>query len=595
MMPTVLERRYEHLLPSIERNPYLPADRPQGFFIAINLFNSKAVIPHLFQTLLSISALLGPSNVHIAIFENGSWDETVPAMAHFARALTALGETSHTPLSLSALAYQVHKVSILSLSKGVAHSIRSDAHQTDWEHVDRIAQLAEYRNVALQPLTDFDLSSPNGKPIFNPPFVNSSLPHPTVPTDVLFINDIFVCPTDILELLHQRRFQDASATCGLDWREAPEGSMWRWLKGWLSKNYRFYDSEFPKRIVCRVKLIDFFFPLLGSLDWVTRSMEGFPLRPRVDMFGELRDGVRELFHWDRDPTYLIRWRAALPLPVYSCWNGMIVLDASPFLPSSSLPLSQAHPSHEPFKFRNGDEAVGECAASECKLIARDFWGVGKKRWVLVPRVAVTYDEEGYKAKWIEERVRRGGVLGMMEDLEVKKFRHAPSEAMELEEKIDWSLVKDPEQVVCFPFHQGSRLEVRRSALLLAFSQLTYAPFSIRLISTDLDLALLQRLCFDPNPFDPQLHPHSPPHPFRGYLLAFSLPFHSPFDYVLTLSSFPFQLLSAALRLLSFFWLICIIAWTSSLLSLFIRVCDRKKWKCHTSCRVMDSWRDGKFV
>jgi hypothetical protein len=174
MMPTVLERRYEHLLPSIERNPYLPADRPQGFFIAINLFNSKAVIPHLFQTLLSISALLGPSNVHIAIFENGSWDETVPAMAHFARALTALGETSHTPLSLSALAYQVYKVSILSLSKGVAHSIRSDAHQTDWEHVDRIAQLAEYRNVALQPLTDFDLSSPNGKPIFNPPFVISS-------------------------------------------------------------------------------------------------------------------------------------------------------------------------------------------------------------------------------------------------------------------------------------------------------------------------------------------------------------------------------------------------------------------------------------
>lgn len=67
--------------------------------------------------------------------------------------------------------------------------------------------------------------------------------HPKLPTDLLFVNDIFLCPTDILELLHQRRFQSASASCGLDWREAPHGSMWGWLKGWLSKNYRFYDSE----------------------------------------------------------------------------------------------------------------------------------------------------------------------------------------------------------------------------------------------------------------------------------------------------------------------------------------------------------------
>lgn len=88
-MPTLLEERYAHLFPSTEPSPYL--SEPQGFFIAINLFNSKGVIPHLFQTLLSVSALLGPSNVHIAIFENGSWDETTAAMAEFARALTALG------------------------------------------------------------------------------------------------------------------------------------------------------------------------------------------------------------------------------------------------------------------------------------------------------------------------------------------------------------------------------------------------------------------------------------------------------------------------------------------------------------------------
>lgn len=191
-------------------------------------------------------------------------------------------------------------------------------------------------------------------------------------------------------------------------------------------------------------------------------MEGFPLRPRVDMFGELRDGVRELFHWDSDSTYLIRWRAAVPLPVYSCWNGIIALTAKPFLP----PAQGGHS----IKFRNGNTADGECAASECKLIARDFWGIGEKKWVLVPRVAVTYEEEGYRSEWLEQRVRRGGAEGMDRDLKEKKFRHAPSTAMALEEKIDWSMVKDPERVVCFPYHVGDRLEVR-SFFLLSFKAL----------------------------------------------------------------------------------------------------------------------------
>jgi hypothetical protein len=170
------------------------------------------------------------------------------------------------------------------------------------------------------------------------------------------------------------------------------------------------------------------------------------------MFGELRDGVRELFHWDVDTTYLVRWRAALPLPVYSCWNGIIALKARPFLPTTV-------PGGHGFAFRNGNAATGECAASECKLIARDFWGIGEKKWVLVPRVAVTYDEEAYPSEYLEKRVRRGGVRGMLDDIEAKKFRHAPSTAMELEEKINWDLVKDPERVVCFPFHRGDRLEV----------------------------------------------------------------------------------------------------------------------------------------
>lgn len=122
----------------------------------------------------------------------------------------------------------------------MAHSIRSDPHVTDWGNVDRIAQLAEYRNVALEPVFSY---SPSNPPLFQAHADTNLTTHPVLPSDVLFINDIILCPSDVLELLHQRRTQGASATCGLDWREAPEGSMWRWLRGYLSKNYRFYDSQ----------------------------------------------------------------------------------------------------------------------------------------------------------------------------------------------------------------------------------------------------------------------------------------------------------------------------------------------------------------
>ena len=87
-----LEHRYSHLFPSSTSfSPHL--SDPQGFFFALNLFNSQLVVPTLFSTLLSVAALLGPGNVHISIFENGSTDHTSSGMAHFARALTAAGES----------------------------------------------------------------------------------------------------------------------------------------------------------------------------------------------------------------------------------------------------------------------------------------------------------------------------------------------------------------------------------------------------------------------------------------------------------------------------------------------------------------------
>lgn len=54
---------------------------------------------------------------------------------------------------------------------------------------------------------------------------------------------------------------------------------------------------------------------------------------------------------------------------------MAVLSATPFLEHG-------------IRFRRSDTAKDECAASECSLIASDFWKVGFGRVQIVPAVQV---------------------------------------------------------------------------------------------------------------------------------------------------------------------------------------------------------------
>ena len=46
---------------------------------------------------------------------------------------------------------------------------------------------------------------------------------------------------------------------------------------------------------------------------------------------------------------------------YSCWNGAALLNANPFY-KHGIKFRRSHP--------------GECASSECQLIAKDFWEAG---------------------------------------------------------------------------------------------------------------------------------------------------------------------------------------------------------------------------
>jgi len=114
---------------------------------------------------------------------------------------------------------------------------------------------------------------------------------------------------------------------------------------------------------------------------------------------------------------------------------MIALPAAPFKqPIAGLP---------PTEFRSALNQVGECAASECKTIARDFWSRGLNRWVLVPSVHVTYDEATYSHPQLVAMAKQGAA-------------EPPADVPRL---IDWSRLVAPKTVVCWAWARGFKLDL----------------------------------------------------------------------------------------------------------------------------------------
>ena len=385
----------------------------QRIFIALNLYNSEAILPSLGGNLLDLADVLG--DVAISIFENGSTDRTPEALSHLA--------------------------AVLSYAN-VSHSIRIDRQRTDWSRVHRIeqvifslcrigfsridlfTQLAIYRNEALSPLNStFDT--------------------------LLFINDVFFCPSDALELLLQRRIQHADAVCGLDWIP---GSLLRYFGFGTVK---FYDNCQFARIESRKYSDDF--------AGVARSITGELVRSRSDTFTQFRDGFDELFPAAQDIESRSRLRNLEPIPVFSCWNGMIALDTRPLL---GVELDGRISADGPVRFRSAVNSVGECgtfvfslsSAALIRLINSGF-GVSDSGFGLletriqalagslrdfdfdfadlhfeqmIPTVAVTYDESTY------------GHSDLV-NLRSSRTNYAV---------VDWDEVKDPESVVCYRWQPG---------------------------------------------------------------------------------------------------------------------------------------------
>ncbi|KAG6016694.1 hypothetical protein E4U54_000617 [Claviceps lovelessii] len=216
------------------------------YFFALDLRQALPLLPLLIGSIVEAIKYLGPKRCALSIVEGHSSDGTADVLAALKPALDGLGISYH------------FKSSDIDPSQG-----------------ERVARLAQLRNIALEPLTDFSSDK-------------QTHPHPN--TTVVFLNDVSICAEDILELVYQRRALAADMTCAMDWT-------------YVGNDPTFYDV------------------------WIARNLNG-------DSFFEIPpDGswnsAWNLF-WNAEETQT-RFFNKVPFQVFSCWNGASAFTAQPLL------------------------------------------------------------------------------------------------------------------------------------------------------------------------------------------------------------------------------------------------------------------------
>ncbi|OLY81913.1 Alpha-1,3-mannosyltransferase CMT1 [Smittium mucronatum] len=254
------------------------------YFFSINLHNNEEAIPYMIKELMQLFKYLGAENLYLSIYENGSMDKSKVMLNQF---------------------------SIYLKKFDIKHSIVTDERSRP-ENSHRIDYLATVRNRALEPL---EKEKKVGR----------------VYDKIIFMNDIYFCRNDILELIYQSNFQGSDFTCPLDFHSVP-------AKGGIIE---FRDS------------------------WVARDIEGNKFNPELEAVSN-------------HPDSRLRNGQNLPFQVQCSWNGVGVLNSKPFY------------GKKPLRFRRSHVGTGECSASECSLLCNDFWSLGYRRIIVVPEILVFY-------------------------------------------------------------------------------------------------------------------------------------------------------------------------------------------------------------
>jgi alpha-1,3-mannosyltransferase len=231
--------RYDHL--KVSNSSETEYGGTVKYFFALNLFNCASVLPSLLGAVVEAMRFLGAEHCALSIVEGRSTDDTYDI-------LVRLRENLDERFYLAT----------------------NDINPRNGSR-DRIAALAELRNLALKPLIE---------------------EHGVFASDavVIFLNDVVLCAEDVLELIHQQVVQSADMTCAMDW------------------NYKMDDILFYDVWVARGISGDTFFEVPQNSAWYFSS---------------------NLF-WD-DPKSKQKLDARESFQVYACWNGVTVFRAKPIM------------------------------------------------------------------------------------------------------------------------------------------------------------------------------------------------------------------------------------------------------------------------
>lgn len=310
--------RLECQVPEGDRYDYLRSNNTHTldsdvrikYFFALDLHQCVGVLPRLLGSIVESMRFLGPENCALSVVEGRSDDGTYEV--------------------LKVLGKEIERI-------GAQYFLSTSEIDPTAEGVGRIKALAELRNQALWPLFH----------------------HPqeyTMNGTIIFINDVALCMEDILELIHQRFYQNADMTCAMDWT-------------YVGRDPTFYDV------------------------WIARDMNG-------DAFFNIPEDGNWNSAWNlfwNNPDAQQALKAGRPFQVFSCWNGATAFTAKPVL-------------EQKIKFRSAYE--NECAQGEPKIFCKEMWSLGYWKIAVVPSVNLEYSDEaakkiksakGYVSNWVDRQ------------------------------------------------------------------------------------------------------------------------------------------------------------------------------------------------
>lgn len=311
-----------------------PTDLPhelqnQKIYISAQFWTSEDVLATFWLTqFLKLVEVLGRKNVYVSIVSSGSLDRTPETVRWLDMQLAKLGveKTVVTDPTTHADAINASPVDKYGHHKSGWIETGDPNVIPGTKELRRIPYLSEIRNRALEPL------------------INLHMKHGRVFDKVLYLNDVYFEPSDILTLLATNQ-GSYDVACGIDFRFPPA----------------LYD-------VFAVRDIEKRGPVMATFPYFRAQ--------------ETRQTIM----------------AGLPARVASCWNGALIVDAAPYY-DRIRGDEHGHRMYAGLRFRGVSDslAVQHLEASECCLIHADLvaHGHGKKGIFLNPAVRVGYDAHAY--------------------------------------------------------------------------------------------------------------------------------------------------------------------------------------------------------